>query len=95
MKNLEEFLSEVPFDKVTILDKDGNRQVLQVHKIIIEQDGKEYYIENIPHANKPTGITISFAGSKTKGLIKYFAVYPGAANLINLSIETGILIADD
>ncbi|UKB78338.1 hypothetical protein [Chryseobacterium sp. MEBOG07] len=49
MKNLKEFLSEFPFDKVTILDKDGNSHVLQAHKIIVELDGEEYYIENIPH----------------------------------------------
>ncbi|SMO72424.1 hypothetical protein SAMN06265171_105230 [Chryseobacterium rhizoplanae] len=87
MKN-NEFISETPFDNVTILDKHGNRNTFEAYKIIIELEGKEYSIENIPHPRKPTGITLSFISNEEQNSRSYFSIYPGASNLVHLSIDT-------
>ncbi|MDR6404062.1 MULTISPECIES: hypothetical protein [Chryseobacterium] len=91
MKNLEEFISDTPLDKVLILDKEGNRHIVEAYKIIIELGGKEYFIENVPHPKKPVGLTISFLSLEHQVERSYFAIYPGASNLIHLSIDSSPL----
>ncbi|SMO72575.1 hypothetical protein SAMN06265171_105249 [Chryseobacterium rhizoplanae] len=85
MKNVNQFVNNIPFDKVIVFDRDGNQMVLTTYKIIIELDGKQYFIENHPHPRKPDGLSIYFDANR--GNPKYFAVYPGGGNLVHLSIN--------
>ncbi|MFS4432202.1 hypothetical protein [Chryseobacterium sp. S90] len=85
MKNVNQFISNAPFDKVIVFDKDGNQTILTTYKIVIEMDKKQYFIENNPHPRKPNGLSIYFDADRDNP--KYFAIYPGGANLLHLSIN--------
>lgn len=75
----------IPFDKVTIIDTNGNQQIVDAKQIIIESGDDRFHIENINHPIFPNGITISC--SRDKEIPEFFAVYPAAANVDTLVIN--------
>lgn len=76
----------IPFDKVTIIDPDGNRQIIEAKEIIIESNDVRFHIKNINHPVFPNGITISCSRDKNEKP-EYFTIYPAAANLVTLVIN--------
>lgn len=78
----------IPFDKVTIIDCDGNRQIIEAKEIIIESNDVRFHIENINHPVFPNGITVSCSRDE-KEKPEYLAIYPAAANVVTLVINHG------
>lgn len=86
---MDQPISETPFEKIIIFDKNGNRQELIAHKVIIETGGNEFHLENLAHPAAPNGITISCSKyGETDSFFETFAIHPGAANVIHLEIIT-------
>ncbi|MGG5208295.1 hypothetical protein ACQWU4_05055 [Chryseobacterium sp. MIQD13] len=84
---MDSFISDIPFDKVTIIDKDGNRQEITAHKIIIEAGANEFHLENLSHPAAPKGITISCSKyDEDDDFFETLAIHPGASNVIHLDI---------